>query len=84
MHVLPFHGIMFCKAKEKEEAKLAEDRKNSKQEKKPGFDGRWYTDINEREWVVMLFLHDRYAHFWRYRQIFSALKYEFIACYDYL
>ena len=79
--------MMYCKAKEKEEAKLAEDRKNNKKEKKPGFDGRWYTDINEREWVVMLvfFLHDRYAHFfWRYRQIFSALKYEFIACYDYL
>ena len=70
--------MMYYKAKEKEEAKLAEDRKNNKKEKKPGFDGRWYTDINEQKWVVMLrfffinMIDTR--NFWRYRQIFNALK----------
>ena len=35
--------------KEKEEARLEEEKEEiekSEQEKKPGFDGMWYTDIN--------------------------------------
>ena len=38
-------------AKEKEEARLEEEKekeeKKEEEEKKPGFDGTWYTDINE-------------------------------------
>lgn len=35
--------------KQKQEAKLKEEKKNAQNEKKPGFDGRWYTDINESD-----------------------------------
>ena len=38
-------------AKEKEEARLQEEKEKEEnkdeEEKKPGFDGTWYTDINE-------------------------------------
>lgn len=33
--------------RQKNDAKIKEEKKNVQKEKKPGFDGRWYTDINE-------------------------------------
>lgn len=33
--------------KEKEEARLKAEKKKNAKDKKAGFDGRWYTDINE-------------------------------------
>ena len=34
-------------AKEKAEAEQEEEKKKQREEKKPGFDGRWYTDMND-------------------------------------
>ena len=45
------NNIAFYKAKEKEEARITEERKNKPKEKKPGFDGRWYTDIDGNKYV---------------------------------
>lgn len=33
--------------KEKEEARLKKEKKENQKGKKPGFDGRWYTDVNK-------------------------------------
>ena len=35
--------------RQKEEARLDEEKKQNKGKKEKGFDGRWYTDINEAE-----------------------------------
>ena len=54
--VFLWHGSISClhyfqQEREKEEARLEEEREKpgqtKEEEKKPGFDGTWYTDINE-------------------------------------
>ena len=61
-------------AKEKEEARLEEEKEKEKEEKKdeeekkPGFDGTWYTDINE-EWVHLRNEFD----FWKVHWIMNTL-----------
>lgn len=41
-------NFLFIQKRQKDEARQKEDKKKEQKEKKPGFDGRWYTDINER------------------------------------
>ena len=52
VRVKGFDDSECLQAKEKEEARLQEEKekeenKDEEEEKKPGFDGTWYTDINE-------------------------------------
>ena len=42
-----FNHTFYFQERQKNDAKIKEEKKKVQKEKKPGFDGRWYTDINE-------------------------------------